>query len=194
MEFGYHNYIMKNLHLGAIVTLIFLVIGGTALADQNDPRLDALFEKLKTAPTDELAHEIELVIWHIWSEPQTAGGRVLFRQGMQYMDEGKNDKALESFDALVQIEPEFAEGWNRRATVHYLMGDFDASIADIEHTLALEPRHFGALSGLGLIYDALDQKKAALKAFRAALAIHPHLAGIRQRAKELAVEVEGRAL
>jgi tetratricopeptide (TPR) repeat protein len=185
---------MKNMHLRAALTLCFVLIFGTALADQNDPRLDPLFEKLKAATTDETAHEIELVIWHIWSEPKTAGGRVLFRQGMQFMEDGKNDKALESFNALVEIEPQFAEGWNRRATLHYLMGNFDASVADIEHTLALEPRHFGALSGLGLIYDALDQKEAALKAFRAALAIHPHMAGIRQRTKELTVEVEGRAL
>ena len=187
----YHISFMKHTHLCVFLTACALAVASPVAADQNDPRLGPLFEKLKSAPDFEAGHEIEQYIWHFWGKAQTAGGSVLYRQGEQYMNEGEHEKALESFNALVVIEPEFAEGWNKRATLHYLMGNLDASIADIKHTLALEERHFGALSGLGLIYDALDQKEAALKAFRAALEIHPNLQAIRRRAEELVEETEG---
>lgn len=182
---------MKNTHLWVLLMALVMAFASPGAADQNDPRLGPLFEKLKNAPDFEAGHEIELYIWHIWSKTQTAGGGVLYRQGEQYMNEGRHEEALESFNALVVIEPEFAEGWNKRATLHYLMGNLDASVADIKHTLALEQRHFGALSGLGLIYDALGQKEAALKAFRAALEIHPNMQTIRRRAEELVEETEG---
>lgn len=174
-----------------LLAMAFAVFAMAANADQNDPRLDPLFAKLKTVESAETAQEIERLIWHIWSEPQTAGGRVLFRQALDYMNNEKFEKALVNFDALVEIEPEFAEGWNQRATLHYKMGNLDASVADIQKTLSLEDRHFGALSGLGLIYIDLDQKEAALKAFRAALEINPYMEAIRRRAEELAEEIEG---
>jgi len=191
MTFGYHNYLMKNMHLYAMLTLFFVALSWPVAADQNDPRLGPLFEKLKTAPDFETARELEFHIWNIWSKAGTAGGGVLFRQGVQYMNDGEQEKALVNFNALVEIEPDFAEGWNKRATLRYLMGDYDGSVADIQRTLALEERHFGALSGLGLIYDALGQKAAALKAFRAALEIHPNMEAIRRRAEELVEETEG---
>ena len=174
-----------------MLTLFFIVLASPAMADQKDPRLGPLFEKLKVAPDFEAAHEIEFHIWRIWSKANTAGGGVLFRQGVQYMNDGEHEKALVNFNALVEIEPEFAEGWNKRATLHYVMDNFDGSVADIQRTLALEERHFGALSGLGLIYDALEQKEAAVKAFRAALRIHPNMESIRRRAEELVEETEG---
>lgn len=182
---------MKNMHLYALLTLFFLAFASPVAADQNDPRLGTLFEKLKSAPDFEAARELEFYIWHIWSKAGTAGGGVLFRQGVQYMNDGEHEKALVNFNALVEIEPDFAEGWNKRATLRYLMGDYDGSVADIQRTLALEEHHFGALSGLGMIYDALDQKEAALKAFRAALEIHPNMEAIRRRAEELVEETEG---
>lgn len=182
---------MKNMHVRAILALLFLALAPPAMADQKDSQLGPLFEKLKVAPDFQTAHEIEFLIWHIWSQANTAGGGLLLRQGVQYMNEGDHEKALVNFNALVEIEPEFAEGWNKRATLHYLMGNYDGSVADIQRTLALEERHFGALSGLGLIYDSLDQKEAALKAFRAALEIHPNMEEIRRRAEELVEETEG---
>lgn len=182
---------MKNMYVRAVIALFFMTLAVPAMADQTDPQLDALFEKLKTAPDYEAAHKIELYIWHIWSTTNTVGGGVLLRQGVEYMNNGEHDKALVNFNALVEIEPEFAEGWNKRATLHYLMGNFNGSVADIQKTLTLEERHFGALSGLGLIYDALDQKEAAVKAFRAALEINPKMEAIRRRAEELIEETEG---
>lgn len=182
--------------LPAIVAVILIVAIplAPATADQKDPRLDDLFARLAATGDDGEAHVIEQVIWKIWSKAETAGARVLLNQGASDMVAGRHEAALTSFDAVVDLEPGFAEGWNKRATVRYLMGDFAGSVDDIKRTMALEERHFGALSGLGLIYDQLDQKEAAIKAFRAALEIHPHLDGIRDRMEQLVKEVEGRKL
>jgi tetratricopeptide (TPR) repeat protein len=162
-----------------------------AIADQNDPRLGDLFAGLKATGNVREAHEIEQMIWFIWSRSPSAGANLMLRQGTQYMNEGKHEAAQANFDAVVELAPEFAEGWNKRATVRYLMGDYQGSIEDIKRTLALEERHFGALSGLGLIYDSLEEKKAAIEAFRAALEINPHMESISDRLQELVEEVEG---
>ena len=94
----------------------------------------------------------------------------------------------------MRLAPEFAEGWNRRATVHFLRGDYGASVADIMRVLELEPRHFGALSGLGIILDRLDRKSEALAVFRRALEIHPHLDGASEAVDRLTPTVEGQEL
>lgn len=174
-----------------MIALFLAAAAAPAAADQNDPRMDDLFARLKATGDPGEAHQVEQTIWFIWSRSASAGASLMLRQGVQYMNEGKHDAAQDNFDAVVELAPDFAEGWNKRATVRYLMGDYDGSIEDIKRTLALEERHFGALSGLGLIYDSLDEKKAALEAFRAALEINPHMESIRNRVKELAKEVEG---
>lgn len=177
--------------IAIIAFALAAMVVGSAGADQTDPRLDGLFRKLKAAPDAETAQLIEIQIWHIWSESKSIGPRIVMREGIAAMEAEDYEKALDRFNAVIELEPEFAEGWNKRATVRFLMGDYAGSVEDIEHTLTLESRHFGALSGLGMIYDSLDQKKPALKAFRAALEIHPNLEGIRNRVRELAKEVEG---
>ncbi len=100
---------------------------------------------------------------------------------------GVNDlpAALQAFDQLVTVAPDFAEGWNKRATVHYLMGNFDLSLDDIATTVSLEPRHFGALSGRGLVYFNLNELGRALDAFDAALALYPTMAGPRINAEAI---------
>ena len=113
-------------------------------------------------------------------------------KGMRAMQSGDHDTAVEAFDAVLVLDPDLAEGYNKRATVYYMMGRYADSVADIEKTL--EPRHFGALSGLGLIYSELDEGEAALRAFEAALAINPHLDGIREKATELRLRLEGRGI
>ena len=107
------------------------------------------------------------------------------------MSEGDGPTALAAFDLLVTREPEFAEAWNKRATLLYLEGDDAGSIADIRRTLALEPRHFGALSGLALIYSRTQHPADAVHSLKAALAIHPNLAGGRERLEELRREAAG---
>lgn len=177
--------------IGFIVAIASLLAVLPAAADQNDDRLDPLFERLAAASNRAEAEAIEQAIWRVWLEPETAGVKILMRTGMQDMSSGKYESAERHFTAAIELEPEFAEAWNKRATVRYHMDDYAGSIEDISQTLALEERHFGALSGLGLIYDSINQKRAAIEAFRAALEINPHLAGIRDRMKILVKEVEG---
>jgi tetratricopeptide (TPR) repeat protein len=175
----------------AALAAAYLVTGPIAArAAQDDPRLNALFAKLKTG-SDEEARDTERQIWQIWVEHKNPEVARLMRQGMSALGEDDGQAALDAFGQVVRADKNFAEGWNKRATVEFVMGDFDASVADIERTLALEPRHFGALSGLGQIYLAMNKKAQALKALRAALAIDPHLDGVREKVDELKKEVEG---
>ena len=156
-------------------------VAARASADQTDTRLGDLFETLKASEGIE-AVATEQKIWAIWLETPNQNVERLLEIGIAHMNGGANAQALKSFDEIVEIAPDFAEGWNKRATVHYLLGNFDASLADIEKTLALEPRHFGALSGRGLIYSKLEDLEKALAAFEAALEIHPNMAGAKTNA------------
>jgi len=174
-----------------VLAMLGLVSSLPVRADQDDPRLPALFARLKTVATDSEARVVEATIWQIWSISADDEVNAMMQRGLQAMTDGNPKQALTVFDAMVQRSPYFAEGWNKRATVYYLLGDFDASVGDIEHTLQLEPHHFGALSGLGQIYLALDRDKAALKAFEAALAIDPHLTGVKAAVEDIKKKREG---
>ena len=179
----------------AVLLLPFAVLVlAPARAAQDDPRLKALFQTLKSTSSDEAASNAERQIWRIWAENKNPEVERLMQQGIAAMAEDDQQQALDRFDAVVKYDKNFAEGWNKRATVEFAMGDFDASIADIEHTLALEPHHFGALSGLGEIYLTLGRKPLALKAFRDALAIDPHLEDVRETADKLEKELQGTPL
>ena len=162
-----------------------------ARADQRDGRLEGLFARLPSASQGE-AQAIEQRIWRIWSEAGDPQVDLLLQEGVLAMSQARFRAALERFDRMVAEAPDFAEGWNKRATLHYLMGNFGASVRDIQRTLDLEPRHFGALSGLGLIYDAVEEPAAALRSFEAAVAINPHLRSIEQRIIELRRQLAGR--
>ena len=176
-------------HLLALV--LALGVAGSGHADQKDPRLEPLFVQLKTAPSAIAAGPVEAQIWEIWGETGDPDSSALFARGIRAMSEGDGPTALAAFDLLVTREPEFAEAWNKRATLLYLEGDDAGSIADIRRTLALEPRHFGALSGLALIYSRTQHPADALHSLEAALAIHPNLAGGRERLEELRREAAG---
>jgi tetratricopeptide (TPR) repeat protein len=175
--------------------LVFLTgAAGPAAADQNDPRLDDLFERLKAASNYGVAQPIEAAIWGIWGETDDTAVRILMDDGVAAMARRDYRAALEKFDQVVTIAPGFAEGWNKRATVDYLIGLYPASLGDIAKTLALEPRHFGALSGRGLVYIELDEEQLALESFEAALAIHPNQPGAAMNAKVLRKRVQDRAI
>ncbi len=181
--------------LALIATLWLVVAGigsGPARADQQDARLGPLFARLQTTSSAPEAQAIEQRIWAIWSQSDDAQANVLMREGVVAMAEGQYGVALERFNRLVEQAPKFAEGWNKRATLYYLMGNYEASVLDIRRTLELEPRHFGALSGLGLIYDAIDDPSAALRSFEAAVAIDPHLETTKERIKALRRQLGGR--
>jgi tetratricopeptide (TPR) repeat protein len=182
--------------VAAATALALLLIAGwgeLAIADQDDPRLEGLFERLQTTSNPAEARGLEERIWRLWLDADDAGLNRLMQQGILAMSDHRYTAALEAFDRMVEQAPEFAEGWNKRATVHFLMGNWRASVRDIQQTLALEPRHFGALFGLGLIYDALEQPQAALRSFEATLALNPHSDSTRQRIEQLREQLRGRA-
>lgn len=154
-------------------------------ADQKDSRLDDLFMRLLEAPGPGEAQLVEGLIWSIWVQSDDGAVQILMHDGIQALSRGDYRHALSKFEQIVLIEPDFAEGWNKRATVHYLLGNYGKSLADIAKTLELEPRHFGALAGRGLVYIELEDERRALKAFEAALAIHPNLTSAAINASQL---------
>jgi len=183
----------------AIALALGLVLGlalpaGPAAADQDDPRLEALFARLKSAPSAPAAQEVEASIWQIWLQSDDNVIGLLMGQGINAMSRNDMRAALGKFDQIVKLAPNFAEGWNKRATVYFLLEDYGRSVADIQHTLALEPRHFGALSGLGMILERLGDKNGAMRAYRRGLEVHPNLPGAAQGVERLAPDVDGREL
>ena len=115
-------------------------------------------------------------------------------QGVIAMQRGALDRALDRFDEITRRAPDFAEGWNKRATVLYVMGRHRESVADVQQVLNLEPRHYGALSGLGLILVALGREEDALKWLRRALELNPYLDGIRVLADDLGERLKGKRI
>jgi len=161
---------------------------------QNDTRLAPLFHALKTASSADEAAPIEARIWDLWTRSGDQGIDQLMSVGLSAMAAQRYEQALAAFNSIIAQKPDFAEGWNKRATVYYLIGDFERSTEDVEQTLVLEPRHFGALSGLGLIALALGEESQALEAFETALLIHPHLAGADTHIRALRDKVKGRGI
>jgi tetratricopeptide (TPR) repeat protein len=133
----------------------------------------------------------EREILRAWSRSGSPSMDLLLQRGRQAMREGDHAAAIEHLTALVDHAPDFAEGWNARATAFYNAGQYGPAVDDIARTLTLNPNHWGALSGLGMILEETGRKEAALGAYRAALAIHPHLESIRERAERLERETQG---
>ncbi len=115
-------------------------------------------------------------------------------QGIQAMAVRNLSFALESFDRVTKLAPDFAEGWNKRATVYYLMDDLEESVQDIQRTLTLEPRHFGALSGMGLIFMQLGDDEGALRAYEEVIKIHPNAPGAQHHIRALRSKLYGDAI
>ena len=160
--------------IGGLAAFWFLVAGaGSTPADQKDMRLPQLFDALKAAPSSEEAATVEAKIWAIWLEAHDPAIDKLMEEGSEAMAAQQFGTALAKFNAIIEQRPDFAEGWNKRATLYYLMGDYEHSLADIDHTLELEPRHVGALSGLGLVNMQMEREAAAADAFERVLTIEP---------------------
>src|SRR6266478_4374704 len=156
--------------------------------------LDRLFAALKVAPDDESAKYIENRIWAIWLASSSDTANLLMGRAKTATDSKDFDLAIKLLNAVIDVRPDFTEAWNRRATIYYLKKDFGRSLADIHEVLAREPRHFGALSGLGIILQELGDERHALDAFRRALAIHPRLERIPALVKKLTEQVDGREI
>ncbi len=163
-----------------VVALVLLIAAALpARADQNDPRLPGLFDRLRATASAEEAADLRDQIWQIWFAAGDPEVDNLMELGDRAAAAGQLGMAVAIYDAVIERRPEFAEGWNRRATVLYMGGAFDRSAADVAQVLLLEPRHFGALSGLGLINTARERFDEAIAAYERALAVDPHLPGAR---------------
>jgi tetratricopeptide (TPR) repeat protein len=156
--------------------------------------IDTLFAGLKIAPDAESAKAIEDRIWALWMISGSDTCNLLMARVKAATDEKDYDLAIKLLDAVVALKPDYVEAWNRRATIYYLMKDYGHSVADIREVLLREPRHFGALSGLGLILQEIGDDKHALEAYRRALVVDPHLEHVPDVVKTLREKVEGRDL
>ena len=156
-----------------IISISLLFASKIALADQNDPRLNNLFKKLNETENQDEIRDLISDIWNIWYEVDNPKVIEYFEKGIQAMNLRNYPLAIRFFNNLIEEDPNFAEGWNKRATVHFMMGNFDQSMQDIIKTLELEPRHFGALDGMGLIFIHQGQFQQALDVYDKMLEIFP---------------------
>jgi tetratricopeptide (TPR) repeat protein len=154
--------------------------------------LDFLFEALKVAPDADSAKLVESRIWALWLVSGSDTADLLMTRAKTAVDEKDLNLGIELLNAVIELRPDYVEAWNRRATLHFTNKNYGASLADIRQVLAREPRHFGALSGLGVIMQEFGEEKLALEAFRRALAVNPHLQKIPDFVKSLTDKVDGR--
>ena len=153
--------------------------------------LDTMFDELRRAKNENLAGDVADRIRAEWSRSGSATIDLLMQWASEAMERKEFPAALDYLDQVVVLKPEFAEGWNRRATAHYLAGNYSKSMADIERTLALEPRHFGALSGMGMIFLDLGKKEPALAAFRKVLDVYPQMRDMQKQVGDLEEQLAG---
>jgi len=156
--------------------------------------IDFLFGALKAAPDDTSAKAIEDRIWGHWLASGSDTVNLLMVRVKTAVEKEDLDLAIQMLDAIIEIRPQYAEAWNRRATVFYLKKDYASALADLRQTLRREPRHFAALAGLGTIMQDIGDEKSALTAFRAALALYPHLKGMAEKVRSLTEKVEGQPI
>jgi tetratricopeptide (TPR) repeat protein len=198
----------KILRLAAIMAAAALVCGPVqaepgAIPDAPDKlpkaargdrtkNLDFLFEALKAAPDADSAKLVEGRIWALWLASGSDTTDLLMTRVKTAIEGKDNSLAIELLSAVIELKPDYVEAWNRRATLYFASKDYGKALTDIREVLAREPRHFGALSGLGIIMQEFGEDKFALEAFRRALAVNPHLPKIPEMVKTLAEKVEGR--
>jgi len=159
---------------------------------ERNRNLEFLFGALKAAPDEASAKSVEDRIWAVWAGAGNETTNLLMSRAKKATDDKDYDLALRVLGAVIEIKPDFTEAWNRRATVYFMKKDYGNSLADISKVLAKEPRHFGALSGLGLIMQEIGDEKHALEAYRKALDVYPRLKGVNDKVKTLKEKVEGR--
>ncbi len=152
--------------------------------------LPALFQQLRD-PDDLVRSLTENSIWQAWSRSGDAKVDALFKVGVAQMNQGQAESALDTFTEIIKRKPEFAEGWNKRATIYFLIGEYDKSLADCDEVIRRNPQHWGALSGYGQIYMQLDRPEQALVYFQRALAVNPNLQNVEnmiQQLRQLVIE------
>jgi len=185
----------RILSIGFAVVLACATCGSAGLrADQKDPRLDSLFADLQKATGTLQAQTITEQIWAIWTASDNPEVNRLMSEGIDAMSTQDYKTALADFTKMISVAPDFAEGWNKRATVLWLLHDYEGSMADVDKTLALEPRHFGALWGLGTMDAALNHDEEAIAAFQKALAVNPHMEGVPEQIEMLKQRIKDKQI
>lgn len=189
---------LLNLAVAAVLALAVCDVAARATPAAAGPaedqaQLDTLFAELQSADAAGAA-KAEREIWRIWSQSGSAAMDLLLERGRKAMEQGDLEAAIQHFSALIDHAPDFPEGWNARATAYFHAGRFGQSVADIQHTLALNPRHFGAMAGFGAILEQLERKPQALEVYRAVLAIHPQMQSVRDAVTRLESELAGQEL
>ena len=157
-------------------------------------RLDKLFSDLKRERNEKAAERIANQIYLVWSDSGSASIDLMMQWSQKAVEDQKFDGALDFLDEVVTLQPDFVEGWNRRATVNFLMKNYAKSMADIDRVLELEPRHFGALSGLAQIMADTGRKEQALKAWQRVLDIYPMLRNAQQQVSTLSEDLAGESI
>jgi tetratricopeptide (TPR) repeat protein len=176
--------------LNLVVAAVLCGIPAIAVAQ---PTADELLDRL-AQPDLRNWDVVEQQLYQTWSRSGSASADYLLRQGREALEADDLEAAYDHLTALTDHAPEFAEGWNARATLLFQMGAYGPSIADIQRVLALEPRHFGALTGLGIMLEEMGEIEHALAAYRAAYAIHPHRPDIEDAIGRIEQELEGSTL
>lgn len=157
-------------------------------------KLDALFQHLRTAPDIETAKATASAIEHIWQDTSSDTARLLMQRAAQASTERRYDVALELLDKITALEPDWVEAWTLRATTRLMSDDPDGAMADIDHVMKLEPRHFRALRAMGAILRREGLDEQALQVFEKTLEIHPFQPDVQAIVDELRIEVEGRGI
>ena len=185
--------IANRLHLNCAVAALFSTLVFLTAADADEAELEALFEGLR-GEDPVAATQIEARIYDIWSKSGSPSMDLLLDRGRTALNEGDARLAIEHFSALIDHAPEFAEGYNARATAFFQDGRYGLALDDIRKTLALNPRHFGALTGLAFILEEVGNPEDALAAWREVEALHPHIEGLKDAIARLERQVEGAKL
>jgi len=163
-----------------LAALLGLMLGVNVMAQNagSGTVLDTLFDKLQSATDPVAIQSLEAAIWEQWTMVPDLKQREMMLRGMAEMQQREFRASVETYTRLIEVAPELSEAWNKRATVHWLMGNFPASLADICETVKREPRHFGAYSGLGMIRAEMGENARAVAAFELARKWNPHIVGI----------------
>jgi tetratricopeptide (TPR) repeat protein len=161
---------------------------------EREKTLSDLYALLATADDEETAKAISDAIERVWLHSGSPTIDLLMERSIKAMSDKKVELALKLLDHVVELAPDFTEAWNRRAYVHFTQNDIERALGDLRRTLALDPHHFKALDGLGQILREIGQKKAALKAFKQLLDVHPYWSGAKQAVDELEREVDGQGI
>lgn len=160
----------------------------------SDTRLEELFSNLKRERNEQAARRIAARIGEEWLHSGSDNADLLMQWAGDAMKAKKYNVALDFLDQVVTLFPDYAEGWNRRATLHFMMGDYAKSMADIARTLELEPRHFGALAGMAGILEASGEDKLALEAFQRVLDIYPMMRSAQDEVAKLSERIVGEGI